>query len=73
MIHTLMPEVPDLEQYLRTDSLQIMYEMLNAMCDRLKFAELFDMNVEHANDENAMDYQCFIKSMEYIQVLSSQQ
>lgn len=68
VIHTLMKEVPDLEQYLRTDSLLIMEEMLSAMCDRIKFAELFHMNVEHANDENAMDYECFVKSMDYIQV-----
>lgn len=68
VIQTLMQEVPHLEQYIRTDSLQIMEEMLNAMCDRIKFAEFFNMNVEYADDENAMDYECFIKSMDYIQV-----
>lgn len=68
VIHTLMQEVPHLEQYLRTDSLQIMEEMLNAMYDRIKFDQLFHMNVELTNDENAMDHECFIKSMEYIQV-----
>lgn len=68
VIETFTHDVPNLEQYLRTDSLQIMEEMLNVMYDRQKFAELFDMNVEYANDENAMNYECFIKSMDYIQV-----
>lgn len=68
MIETFTKEVPNLEQYLKTDSLLIMEEMLNAMCDPTKFAELFMLNVEYAKDKNAMDYECFIKCMDYIQV-----
>lgn len=68
MIDTFKTKVPDLEQYIRTDSLQIMQEMLNEMCDPVKFAEVFNMNVEYAIEKTAMDYERFIKCMDYIQV-----
>lgn len=61
-------ERPNLEDYFKSDSLKIAEEMLNAMWDRVKFSEMFDMNVEFVVDDNTIEYEIFVQSLAYIQV-----
>lgn len=59
---------PNVDDHLRSDSLNILKEMLHEMWDREKFAELFGMNVEYVVNENTISYDVFLKSVKFLQV-----
>lgn len=68
MLKILRGQKPKIENYFESHCLEIIEELLNNMWDIEKFREYFDTEVEFVIDDRNIDYNTFMKSLEFIQV-----
>lgn len=61
---------PTIQDYFETHPLEIVEELLSNMWDVEKFVQFFETDVEFVTDEHTINYNIFLKSLDYIRVIN---
>lgn len=69
MLSILKQNVPHIETYFESHSLEIIQELITTLFDAEKFTQCFGTDVEYVSDESTIDFGIFMKSLDYVKVI----
>lgn len=69
MLSILKQNVPHIENYFESHSLEIIQELITTLFDAEKFTQCFGTDVEYVSDESTIDFGIFMKSLDYVKVI----
>ncbi|XP_031619505.1 serine/threonine-protein kinase ATM [Contarinia nasturtii] len=67
MMKILKEQLPQIAKYFDTHSLEIIEKLLKHMWDEVEFRAYFDTEVEFISDKQTIDYNIFMKSLQFLQ------